>query len=55
MIKKKFHISHTTYEIRNSKNNIIGVRKAKNFSNYKELLPSCDIGLSTVVAEKKNL
>ena len=53
MIKKKSHISHTTYEIRNLKNNITGVRKAKNFSHYKELLPSCDIGLSTVVAEKK--
>lgn len=53
MIKKKSHISHTTYEIRNSKNNITGIRKAKNFSNYEELLPSCDIGLSTVVAEKK--
>lgn len=53
MIKEKSLISHTTYEIRNSKNNITGVRKAKNFYNYKELLPSCDIGLSTVVAEKK--
>ena len=29
MIKKKSHISHTTYEIRNLKNNITGVRKAK--------------------------
>ena len=46
-------ISHTTYEIRNSKRKFIGLRKARNFENYKELLPSCDIGLSTVIVKKK--
>ena len=53
MKKKRCSISHTTYEIRDSKNNRIGLRKARNFYNLKALLPSCDIGLSTVVAEKK--
>ena len=46
-------ISHTSYEIRNSKEKFIGLRKARNFENYKELLPSCDIGLSTVIVKKK--
>ena len=31
----------------------ISERKAKNFFNYKDLLKSCDIGLSTVVMKKK--
>ena len=53
MIMNNCSISHTTYEIRNSKNKYLGIRKAKSFDNYKELLPSCDIGLSTVVAKKK--
>ena len=53
MIKENCLISHTTYEIRNNDNKKIKVRKAKNFNNYEELLPSCDIGLSSVVAVKK--
>ena len=53
MIKENCNISHTTYEIRNSNNERIGIRKARNFHNFKELLPSCDIGLSTVVVKKK--
>ena len=53
MIKENCNISHTTYEIRNSNNERIGIRKARNFYNFKELLPSCDIGLSTVVVKKK--
>ena len=53
MIKNNFNITHTTYEIRNSKEKYLGIRRARSFRNYKELLPSCDIGLSTVVAKKK--
>ena len=53
MIKENYNISHTTYEVRNSHNKRIGIRKARNFSHFKELLPSCDIGLSSVVVEKK--
>ena len=44
--------SHTSYEIINEKNQIIGFRKAKHFKDYKELLKSCDIGLSSVIIEK---
>ena len=53
MIKNNYNITHTTYEIRNTKEKYLGIRRARSFKNYKELLPSCDIGLSTVVAKKK--
>ena len=53
MKKKDYKISHTSYEIIDHKKNIIGSRKAKNFNNYKELLKSCDIGLSTVMMKKE--
>ena len=55
MILKNYDISHASYEIRDYKNNLVGFRKARNFDNFKKLLPSCDIGLSTVVARKKFL
>ena len=53
MKKKKYLISHTSYEIIDEKNKILGERIAKNFYNREDLLPSCDIGLSTVVLEKR--
>ena len=54
MIKNNFSITHTSYNIINDEKKIIGLRQAKNliFSN---LLKSCDIGLSTVILEKKIL
>ena len=54
MIKNNLEISHTSYEIlkKNQKNK--KVMKAKTYNNYKDLLPSCNIGLSTVML-KKNL
>mgnify|MGYP006076140247 FL=1 len=55
MKKNKLKISHTSYKIIDKKNKIIGKRKAKNFNCYTELLKSCDIGLSTVMIEKKIL
>jgi teichuronic acid biosynthesis glycosyltransferase TuaG len=48
----KVKISHTSYYIINHKNKIIGKRKARDL-NYRQLLNSCDIGLSTVMMEKK--
>ena len=54
MIRNKFEISHTSYEILNSNHKNRKVMRAKNFNNYNQLLPSCDIGLSTVML-KKNL
>jgi len=52
MKKNEIDISHTSYYIIDSNNKIIGDRKA-NDMNYKLLLSSCDIGLSTVMLKKK--
>lgn len=52
MIKKNLDISHTSYEIL-SKNKKKKKLKAKTFRNYTQLLPSCDIGLSTVMMKKE--
>ena len=54
MKKNNYPASHTSYKIINSKNKLISVRYAKTL-NYKNLLLSCDIGLSTVVVTKKLL
>ena len=53
MKENDYHATHTSYEIIDDNNKLISLRKAKNFQNYKELLPSCDIGLSTVIVKKK--
>ena len=52
MKQKKIKISHTSYYIINYNNKIIGQRKAKDLS-HKQLLKSCDIGLSTIILDKK--
>ena len=57
MRKKNIEISHTSYEIINDDSVVKGVRQAK-LMNYKKLIKSCDIGLSTVMIKKsliKNL
>ena len=51
MIRNKVLISHTSYNIINQKNLKIGYREAKKIE-YKDLLKSCDIGLSTVMIKK---
>ena len=53
MKKNNFRISHTSYDIIDHKNKIIGTRKAKDFNKVEDLLKSCDIGLSTVLLQKK--
>ena len=55
MKKNKIKISHTSYTIINSNNKIIGFRPAKKIQNYDDLISSCDIGLSSVMLEKKIL
>ena len=52
MIKNRLLISHTSYEIlkKNQKNKKI--LRAKSYTDYKQLLSSCDIGLSTVMLNK---
>jgi len=52
MKQHKIKISHTSYYIINYKNKVIGHRKAKDLS-HKQLLKSCDIGLSTIILDKK--
>ena len=53
MKKNNFYASHTSYNIINKHNRIIGERKAENFFTTDKLLKSCDIGCSTVVLRKK--
>ena len=47
--KNKQVFSHTSYNVINSKNEIIYSRVAKPIIKFEELIKSCDIGLSTVV------
>ena len=54
MKQGKIKISHTSYNVINSNNKITGQRNAKDL-NHKKLLSSCDIGLSTVILDKKLL
>ena len=51
MIKNRISISHTSYNIINENNDKVGFREAKKLE-YKQLLKSCDIGLSTVMIKK---
>ncbi len=53
MEKNDYQISHTSYFIIDEKKNIIGQRKARDLLSINEILKSCDIGLSTVIIEKK--
>lgn len=53
MKENDYKISHTSYEVIDSNNNIINTRKARNFYYVDDLLKSCDIGLSTVILKKE--
>jgi teichuronic acid biosynthesis glycosyltransferase TuaG len=53
MKKNKLLFTHTSYFIINNKNKLIGKFKVNNFVKYKNLLNSCDIGLSTVMINSK--
>ena len=55
MIHKKINFSHTSYYIVNKNKKIISVRNGRIFLEYKDLLSSCDVGLSTVMVKKKIL
>ena len=55
MMENNYDISHSSYEIINKKDEVIGKRNARNFLTYNSLLKSCDIGLSTVLIKKKIL
>ena len=53
MKKNNYKITHTNYEIVDEIGNFLNYRKAKNYISFESLLKSCDIGLSTVIIEKK--
>jgi teichuronic acid biosynthesis glycosyltransferase TuaG len=53
MKKNNFQISHTSYEIISEEGTILSTRKSKHFDNYKKILTSCDIGLSSVLLKKE--
>ncbi len=55
MKTNNYKISHTSYQILDKQNKITGNRIAKKFVYVEDLLRSCDIGLSTVMLEKKIL
>ena len=58
MKKNKLVISHTSYFVMNPDSKKISTRIAKNYTYFKDLIKSCDIGLSTVMVDtlfmKKN-
>ena len=53
MKNNNFQISHTSYEIINEEGTILSTRKSRHFNNYKNILTSCDIGLSSVLLKKE--
>ncbi len=55
MKKNNLSATFTAYNIVNENNKKIGIRKAKKIIFFKDLLYSCDIGLSTVVLKKSIL
>ena len=52
MKKNNFQISHTSYKIISEEGAILDTRKSRYFNNYKNILTSCDIGLSSVLLKK---
>jgi len=55
MKDEKLNFTHTSYNIIDEKNKLIGNQIANKILTYNNLLNSCDIGLSTVVIKKKIL
>ena len=51
MKKFNYNISHTAYHIIDKRNKKLGLRKSRPLE-YKDLLNSCDVGLSTVIIKK---
>ena len=53
MKKKNLKFSHTSYEIIDENDKILGKRISRDFEKVDDLIKSCDIGLSTVILEKE--
>jgi len=55
MLNYGYDFSHTTYQIINYNGKIVGKIRARETLKYKELLKSCNIGLSSVILKRKLL
>ena len=55
MKKNKIHVSHCGYDIIDTNSKVIGSFVPKNILKFNDLIKSCDIGLSTVILNKKIL
>ena len=55
MLNHGYDFSHTAYQIINYNGKIVGTIRARETLRYKELLKSCDIGLSSVILKRKLL
>ena len=55
MLTHGYDFSHTTYQVINYNGKIVSTIKARSTLKYKELLKSCDIGLSSVILKRKLL
>ena len=53
MREKNLKFTHTSYEIIDENDNVLGRRISRNFKEVKDLISSCDIGLSTVILKKE--
>ncbi len=53
MKKKNLKFSHTSYEIIDENDKVLGKRISRDFQKVNDLIKSCDIGLSTVILEKE--
>ena len=53
MLKNNLEISYTNYFVINEESKIIGKFNTSRRLNYNDLLKSCDIGLSTIILNKK--
>ena len=53
MKKNQCYLSHTHYKIINNFEKTTGLMKIKKYLKYKDLINSCDIGLSTVMISAK--
>ena len=55
MEKNNFLFTHTSYDIIDANNKIVSSRFAKKNIKFKDLIKSCDIGLSTVILKSSLL
>ena len=52
MQKNYISFCHTSYEVINENGNYLFIKNAKNIDSFKQIITSCDIGLSSVMIKK---